>query len=178
VKDMRVDTGDTPNLDAMKSVGYSQMGTIGSLSHDEDVKMGIVANWCPTEEEVLCPCAAAAIPNLPAGCEDVKASSSMVVTDVLATTRAKVGITEAPASLHYEVTATGSGGAETPAHGSIAAQFSAYALEGSAENSGHCACGNVSKPALGSRMAYYERSSAKGLWVFHAEMDYMSRIGP
>jgi len=169
-KDMRVDTGDTPNLDAMKSVGYSQMGTIGSLSHDEDVRMGIVANWCSTEEEVLCPCAAAAIPNLPAGCEDAKASSSMVVTDVLATTRAKVGITEAPVSLHYEVTATGSGGAGTPAHGNIAAQFSAYALEGSAEN--------VDQYALGSRMTYYERSSARGLWEFHAEMDYTSRIGP
>jgi hypothetical protein len=151
VKDMRVDTGDTPNLDAMKSVGYSQMGTIGSLSH-----------------EVLCPCTAAAIPNLPAGCEDAKASSSMVVTDVLATTRSKVGITEAPVSLHYEVTATGSGGAGTPAHGSIAAQFSAYALEGSAEN--------VDQYALGSRMTYYERSSARGLWEFHAEMDYTSRI--
>ena len=170
-KDMGVDTGDTPNLDAMKSVGYSQMGTIGSLSHDEDVRMGIVANWCPTEEEVLCPsCAAATIPNLSAGCEDAKASSSMVVTDVLATTRSKVGITEAPVSLHYEVTATGSGGAGTPAHGSIAAQFSAYALEGSAEN--------VDQYALGSRMTYYERSSARGLWEFHAEMDYTSRIGP
>ena len=170
VKDMRVDTGDTPNLDAMKSVGYSQMGTIGSLSHDEDVRMGIVANWCPTEteEEVLCPCAAAAIPNLPAGSEDAKASSSMVVTDVLATTRSKVGMTEAPVSLHYEVTATGSGGAGTPAHGDIAAQFSAYALEGSAKN--------VEQYALGSRMAYYERSSARGLWEFHAEMDYTSRI--
>ena len=173
VKDMRVDTGDTPNLDAMKSVGYSQMGTIGSLSHDEDVRMGIVANWVPAEEVGF-----ATNESLPAGCEDVKASSSMVVTDVLATTRAKVGITEAPASLHYEITATGSGGAETPAHGSIAAQFSAYALEGSAESSGHCACGNVSKPTLGSRMTYYERSSAKGLWVFHAEMDYTSKIRP
>jgi hypothetical protein len=152
VKDMGVDTGDTPNLDVMESVGYSQMGTIGSLSLDEEVSMGIVANWCPTEGELLCcPCAAAAIPNLPASSEDVKASSSMVVTDVLATTRGKVGITEAPVSLQYGVTATGSGGTGTPAHGSIAAEFSASALEGSAEN--------VDLYALGSRMTYYERSS-------------------
>jgi len=169
-KDTGVDTGDTPNLDVMGSVGYNQAGTIGSLSLDEGVGMSIVANWCPTEEggPGLCPCAAAAIPNLPASSEDVKASSSMVVTDVLATTRGKVGITEAPVSLHYGVTATGSGGAGTPAHGSIAAQFSASALEGSAEN--------VDQYALGSRMTYYERSSARGLWEFHAEMDYTSRI--
>ena len=169
VKDMGVDTGDTPNLDVMKSIGYNQAGTIGSLSLDEAVGMGIAANWCPTEEELLCcPCAAAAIPNLPASSEDVKASSSMVTTDVLATTRSIVGTTDAPVSLHYEVTATGSGGAGTPAHGSIAAEFSAYALEGSAEN--------VDPYALGSRMTYYERSSARGLWEFHAEMDYTSRI--
>ena len=167
-KDTGVDTGDTPNLDVMRSVGYNRADTIGSLSSDEDVGMSIVANWCPIEEEVLCPCAAAAIQNLPASCEDVKASSSMVVTDVLATTRGNIGITEAPVSLHYGVTATGSGGAGTPAHGSIAAEFSAYALEGSAEN--------VDQYALGSRMTYYERSSARGLWEFHAEMDYTSRI--
>ena len=173
VKDTGVDTGNTPNLDVMRSVGYNQAGTIGSLSLDEDAGMSIVANWCPTEEGEegglgICPCAAEATQNLPASSEDVKASSSMVVTDVLATTRAKVGITEAPVSLHYGVTATGSGGAGTPAHGSIAAEFSASALEGSAEN--------VDQYALGSRMTYYERSSARGLWEFHAEMDYTSRI--
>ena len=167
-KDTGVDTGDTPNLDMMRSVGYNQADTIGSLSLDESAGMSIVANWCPPEEGGLCPCAAVAIPNLPASCEDVKASSRMVVTDVLATTRGDVGITEAPVSLHYGVTATGSGGAGTPAHGSIAAEFSAYALEGSAEN--------VDQYALGSRMTYYERSSARGLWEFHAEMDYTSRI--
>ena len=119
VKDMGIDTGDTPNLDVMKSVGYTQGRTIGSLSHDEDVGMGIVANWADTSDVVTDPFATRATDNkLPASCEDVKASSSMVVTDVLATTRGKVGITEAPVSLHYAVTATGSGGAGTPAHGS------------------------------------------------------------
>ena len=176
VKDTRVDTGDTPNLDVMTSMGYTQGMTIGSLSHDEAVGMGIVANFANssnTPEVVLCPCARAATDNkLPASasCEDISAGSSMIVTDVLTTARGKVGITEAPVSLHYGVTATGSGGAGTPAHGSIAAQFSAYALEGSAEN--------VDQYALGSRMTYYERSSARGLWEFHAEMDYTSRIRP
>jgi len=176
VKDMGVDTGGSPNFDVMKSVGYNHADTIGSLSLDENVGMSIVANCCPREEEVLCPCACAAIPNLSACCEDAKASSRMVVTDVLATTRSEVRTTDSPVSLHCGVTATGSGGADTLAHGSIAAQFSAYALEGSTENSGHCACGNVSKPTLGSRMTYNERSSAHGLWQFHAEMDYTSRV--
>ena len=169
VKDMGVDTGDTLNLDVMKSIGYNQADTIGSLSLDEDVGMSIVTNWCPPEEVLPCSFVIRATDNiLPASSEDVSAASSMVVTDVLATTRGKIGITEAPVSLHYGVTATGSGGAGTPAHGSIAAEFSAYALEGSAEN--------VGQYALGSRMTYYERSSARGLWEFHAEMDYTSRI--
>ena len=178
VKDMGVDTGGSPNFDVMKSVGYNHADTIGSLSLDEDAGMSIVSNCCATEEEVLClcPCACVAIPNLFARCEDAKASSRMVVTDVLATTRSEVRITDSPVSLRCGVTATGSGGADTLAHGSIAAQFSAYALEGSTENSGHCACGNVSKPTLGSRMTYNERSSAHGLWQFRAEMDYTSRV--
>ena len=168
-KDTGVDTGDTPNLDVMMSVGYNRADTIGSLSLDEDMGMSIVANWCPTEGVLPCSFAIRATDNiLPASSEDVSAASSMVVTDVLATTRGNIGITEAPVSLHYGVTATGSGGAGTPAHGSIAAEFSAYALEGSAEN--------VDPYALGSRMTYYERSSARGLWEFHAEMDYTSRI--
>jgi hypothetical protein len=157
VKDMGVDPGDTPNLDVMKSIGYNQAGTIGSLSLYEVAGMSIVANLCPTIGNIL-----------PASSEDVSAGSSMVVTDVLATTRGKIGITEVPVSLHYGATATGSGGAGTPAHGSIATEFSAYALEGSAEN--------VDQYALGSRMTYYERSSARGLWEFHAEMDYTSSL--
>lgn len=46
----------------------------------------------------------------------MKALSKMVVTDVLATTVTKVGMSEAPIDFHYAVTATGSGGAGTPAH--------------------------------------------------------------
>ena len=186
VKDMRVDTGDTPNLDVMTSMGYTQGRTIGSLSHDEGVGMGIVANWADTSEAVTDSFATRATDNkLPASCEDVKASSSMVVTDVLATTRSKVGITDAPVGLHYAVTAAGSGvlpeidSDGTPlAHGRIAAEFSAVALEGSAETGEHCGCGNVSKPTLGSRLTYFERSTASGLWQFHAGMDYTSGIKP
>jgi len=131
VKDMDVDTGAAPNLNVMKSMGYSQAGTIGSLSHTEDVSMGLVSNYTTTSNVVLCPFASAAVTVLPASCEDVKASSEMVVTEVLATTITKVTMSEAPVSLHYAITATGSGGAGTMAHGSIAAEFSVYTEEGS-----------------------------------------------
>jgi len=131
VKDMDVDTGATPNLNVMKSMGYSQGMTIGSLSHDEGVSMGLVSNCTATSGVILCPFAAAAVAILPTSCEDVKASSSMVVTEVLATTITKVEMSEAPVSLHYAVTATGSGGAGTKDHGSIVAEFSVYTEEGS-----------------------------------------------
>ena len=180
VKDTRVDTGSDPNLDVLTSMGYTQGMTIGALSFDEDAGMGIVSNWANTSAVIPCSFATRATGNkLPASSEDVSAGSSMLVTDVLATTRAKVGITEAPVGLHYEVTATGSGvlpeidSDGTPlAHGRIAAEFSVSALEGSAEN------GNVSESTLGSRLTYFERSTAIGLWQFHAEMDYESRIRP
>jgi len=180
VKDMGVDTGSEPNLDVMTSVGYTQGRTIGALSLDEDAGMGIVSNWANTSAVIPCSFATRATGNkLPASSEDVSAGSSMLVTDVLATTRAKVGITEAPVGLHYAVTATGSGvlpeidSDGTPlAHGRIAAEFSVSALEGSAEN------GNVSESTLGSRLTYYKRSTAIGLWQFHAGMDYESRIRP
>ena len=180
VKDMGVDTGSDPNLDVMTSMGYTQGMTIGALSLDEDAGMGIVSNWANTSAVIPCQFATRAAGNkLPASSEDVSAGSSMLVTDVLATTRAKVGITEAPVGLHYEVTATGSGvlpeidSDGTPlAHGRIAAEFSVFALEGSAEN------GDVSESTLGSRLTYYKRSTAIGLWQFHAEMDYESRIRP
>jgi hypothetical protein len=92
----------------------------------------------------------------------------MVVTDVLATTIAKVGITESPVSLDYGITATGSGGAGTPAHGRIAAEFSVFAEAGSAGTA----------LGLGSRLTHYEKSSANGWWEFSKEMGYESRIRP
>jgi hypothetical protein len=106
--------------------------------------MGIVSNWANTSDVILCPFSATGN-KLPASSEDVSAGSSMLVTDVLATTRAKVGITEAPVGLHYGVTATGSGVLPeididgTPlAHGRIAAEFSVSALEGALRS----ACGS------------------------------------
>ena len=180
IKDIDVDTGADPNLNVMKSIGYTQGETIGSLSHDEEVGMGIVAEWDATNAVILCPFAAAAVEWLPASCEDIKASSSMVVTDVLATTRTKVGMSESPVSLHYAVTATGSGGTGTPAAGSINAKFSAYVEDGSAHftDPGHCAAGDVTTYTLGSQLTHTEESSANGLWEFSKEMDYVSMIRP
>ena len=178
VKDLGIDTGDTPNLDVMTSMGY-KTGGIGALSYDERVGMTIIANPTATRDVILCSFASRATGDkLPASCEEVSAGSSMVVTDVLATTRTQVGITESPVSLHYGITATGSGGAGTQAHGRIAAEFSVYAETGSAENGGHCGIGNVSKPTLGSRLTHYERNSANGEWEFSKEMGYESRVRP
>jgi len=128
--------------------------------------MTLIANPPATRDVILCPFASAAVGELPASCEEVSAGSSMMVTDVLVTTITKVGITESPVSLHYGITATGSGGAGTQAHGSIAAEFSVFAEEGSEGTE------------LGSRLTYYERSSANGWWEFSKEMDYESRIMP
>jgi hypothetical protein len=165
VKDFGIDTGDAPNLDVMTSMGY-RAGEIGALSYDERVSMTIIANPTATRDVILCPFASAAIGELPASCEEVSAGSSMMVTDVAATTRTKIGITESPVNLHYSITATGSGGAGNQAHGSIAAEFAAFAEEGSAGTK------------LGSKLAHYEKSSANGLWEFSKEMDYESMVRP
>ena len=182
IKDMDVDTGSVPNLNVMKSIGYTQGTTIGSLSHTEEVGFGIVADHVDTQDVILCPFAAAAQEVLPASCVDVKASSSMVVTDVLTTTVTKVKISEEPISLHYEVTATGSGGAGTPAVGHIAAEFEVYTEDGSGAGTddfqGHCDLGDPDNYTLGSKLTHYEKSTANGLWEFHKEMDYTSVIRP
>jgi hypothetical protein len=167
----------------MKSIGYLQSvpgvyETIGALSHDEEVSMGLVSNYTTTSNVVLCPFASAAVKVLPASCEDVKASSSMVVTEVLSTTRTKVTMSEAPVSLHYAVTATGSGGAGTMAHGSIAAEFSVYTEEGSGSSDAYCYSGTPANNTLGSILTHYEKSTANGLWEFNKEMDYVSVIRP
>ena len=178
VKDMDVDTGAAPNLNVMKSIGYTQGTTIGALSHDETVSMGLVSNYTTTSGVVLCPFASAAVNTLPASCEDVKASSSMVVTEALATTRTKVTMSEAPVSLHYSITATGLTGAGSQAHGSIAAEFSVYTEEGSGESDAYCYSGNPANKTLGSKLTHIEKSTANGLWEFSKEMDYVSAIRP
>jgi hypothetical protein len=178
VKDMDVDTGAAPNLNVMKSMGYSQAGTIGSLSHTEEVMMGLVSNYTTTSNVVLCPFASAAVETLPASCEDVRASSDMVVTEVLATTITKVTMSESPVSLHYAIIATGPGGAGTAAHGSIAAEFSVYTEEGSGSSDAYCYNGDPANNTLGSILTHYEKSTANGLWEFNKEMDYVSTIRP
>jgi hypothetical protein len=178
IKDMDVDTGSVPNLNVMKSIGYSQAGTIGSLSETESVSFGVVADWTFTEDVIMCPFAAAAEELIPASCEDVEASSSMVVTEVLATTVTNVEISESPLELHYEIDATGLEGAGTPGVGHIVAEFEVYVEDGSSDMGDHCGQGFVPGYTLGSKLTHYEKSTADGLWEFHKEMDYKSQIRP
>ena len=167
IKHFGIDTGNAPNLNVMTSMGY-KAGEIGALSYYERVGMTIIANRAATRGGILCPFASAAVPMLPTSHEEVSAGSRMMVTDVLATTRTQVGITESPVSLDYGITATGSGGAGTLAHGRIAAEFSVFAEAGSAGTD----------LGLGSRLTHYERSSANAWWEFSKEMGYESRIRP
>jgi preprotein translocase subunit SecE len=183
IKDMDVDTGDEPNLNVMKSIGYTQAGTIGSLSHTEEVGFGIVANFADTADVILCPFAAAAQEVLPASCVDVKASSSMVVTEVLTTSVSKVSISESPLDFHYEVDATGLGGAGTPAVGHMTVEFEVYTEDGSGSgpgdaNDGHCNQGTPDEYTLGSKLTHYEMSSANGLFELQKMVDYKSVIRP
>jgi hypothetical protein len=179
IKDTDVDTGDEPNLNMMKSIGYGQAGTIGSLSHNEKVGFGIVADYVDTQDVILCPFAAAAETVLPASCVDVEASSSMVVTEVLATTVARVDISESPLDLHYQVDATGLDGAGTPAVGNIESAFEVYTEDGSGAGTaggyqGYCSQGTPTDYTLGSKLSHYEKSTANGLWAY----DYTSVIRP
>jgi hypothetical protein len=191
VKDMDVDTGDTPNLNVMKSIGYTQGPTIGSLAHTEEVSFGVVADWTWTPGLIMCPFAHVAQKLIPASCEDVKASSSMVVTDVLTTSVTRVDITESPLEMHYEIDARGSGAlAEINgeyASGHIAAEYEVYVEDGSGSGSGnegqggqegHCDQGTPWEYTLGSKLSHYEKSTADGLWMLHKEMDYKSMIRP
>jgi carbon monoxide dehydrogenase subunit G len=101
----------------------------------------------------------------------------MTVTDVLATTRTKVEMSESPVSLHYAVTATGSGGAGTSAQGHIAADFSAEVEDGALLSSILFDV-LLGEPPLGSKLTHYEKSTANGEWEFSKEMGYESRIRP
>ena len=84
------------------------------------------------------------------------AYSKSAVTDVQATTRAEVGMTDKPV-FNYEIDAEGSNDGST-AEGRISAGMSVYAVDGS------------------SRLSYEERSTASGSFVFHKVMDYTSKI--
>ena len=92
----------------------------------------------------------------PASCEEVNAYSKLAVTDVQATTRAKVGMTDNPV-LNYKIDAGGSKDGSMDV-GRISAGMSVYAVDGS------------------SRLSYQERSSASGSFQFHKVMSYTSKI--
>jgi hypothetical protein len=131
---------------------------------------------------MLCPFAAAAEANIPASCEDVRASSSMVVTDVLSTTVTRVDISESPLKLHYEIDAKGSGALAEfngdAASGHISAEFEVYLEDGSSDMGDHCGLGNIPGYSLGSTLTHRETSTADGLFEFHKAMDYKSMIRP
>jgi hypothetical protein len=91
-----------------------------------------------------------------ASSKKMTAYSKLAVTDVQATTRAEVGMTDKPV-FNYEIDAGGSNDGST-ATGTISAGVSVYAMDGS------------------SRLSYEERSTASGSFVFHKVMDYTSKI--
>ena len=84
------------------------------------------------------------------------AYSKLLATDVQATTRAEVGMTDNPV-LNYKIDAEGSNEGSM-ATGRISAGLSVYVVEGS------------------SILSYEERSSASGSFQFHKEMSYTSKI--
>ena len=166
-----VDTSKTaPNLHVHKQIGYKQ-GVLGSLSHDEQVGMNIVAtakttrktkkeSVLPEEEEEwkkkLCPFkkVTKTTKTVPASCEEVNAYSEMVVTEVSATAETKIGITEAPVNLGYKINAEGKG--------LVAAGVGVSVVDGRG------------KDTLGSRMMYKEKSIAYGDFEFGKEVGYKS----
>jgi hypothetical protein len=84
--------------------------------------------------------------------EKMNAYSKLLATDLQATTRAEVGMTNNPV-LNYEIDAGESNGGST---GRISAGMSVY--------------------VAGDPLSYEERSSASGLFQFHKEMSYTSKI--
>ena len=161
MKDMGIDTCNTPNLDVMKTFGFVGEPT-GALSNDESVSMSLISNPKATEEVMLCPFAAAKMDEIPASCEMVSAHSTIVAREVVATTIAEVGTTAAPVSLRYDISATGVG--------DVAAGRDVFIEGGS--------LANVGEYTLGTKLSYVERSSASGIWDFSKTMEYVSAIRP
>ena len=163
-KDFNMDTCTAPNLDVMKTIRYAS-GDLGSLSHDEQVGMKIIAAGKAAtpghRKPVLCPFREGewvpGKPAVPGSCEEVSAYSEMaVVTDVSATTMTEVGITVAPVNLNYIIGAEGTG--------TVAAGVSAFVEDGRG--------GEDSE--LGSRWTYKEKSSAYGDFTFGKTIGYTS----
>jgi hypothetical protein len=95
------------------------------------------------------------LPITPASSDEMTAYSKLAVTDVQATTRAEVGMTDNPV-LNYKINAEGSNDGSM-AKGRISAGMSVYV---------------AGDPIL----SYEERSSASGSFQFHKAMDYTSKI--
>ena len=95
------------------------------------------------------------LPITPASSKKMNAYSKLVATDVQATTRAEVGMTDNPV-LNYKIDAEGSNEGSM-ATGRISAGMGVYV-------------------AGDSKLSYEERSTASGSFQFHKVMDYTSKI--
>ena len=169
-KNFKVDTGATPNLDVMKSIGFAQGGTIGTLSHQEKIGMELIANWTAMGNVMICPFAAARQARLPAACEYVTMESNMAVTEVLATTLGEITLTDSPIEVGYQITATGLAGAGTLAQGTAKVAMDVSVEDGSADN--------IPAFTLGSTVAYGEETVVIGLFELFKSMEYQSIIRP
>ena len=127
--------------------------------------MNIIAtNWiCTDKKWELCPFKKVTVTTkkAPRSCEDVNAYSEMVMTDVSATIKTEVGITESPVNLLYQIDATAGG----TATGTVAAGVSVYVEDGRG------------KDLLSSRMMYKEKSVAYGeIERFYKKIGYESKL--
>jgi hypothetical protein len=93
--------------------------------------------------------------------EEMNAYSRLLATDVQATTRAEVGMSDNPI-LNYKIDAEGTNEGATGT-GGISAGMSVYVADGS-------------DGGLGSILSYEERSSARGSFEFHKAMSYTSKV--
>ena len=171
-----VDTGSAPNLDVHKQIGYKQ-GFLGSLSHDEQVGMKIIAagktTTTTTTTDHICPFdkpeTKTTTTRVPGSCEEVNVYSEMVVTDVEAETITQVGIidTVEPVNLLYTIDATMG---DHPATGLVVAGVGVYVADG---------IGGANS-TLGSRMSYKDKSIAYGSKIdkFYKKIAYTSKLPP
>lgn len=170
-KNFKADTGNTPNLKVVKTFGYMQGGTIGSLIHDEEIIMEIVADAADTDDVMLCPFAAAILPEIPASCERVTMGSKLVVTEALAATVSEIAMSDSPVSVHYQIDATGLDPVLSPmAKGTGKAYMSAYVEDGSTDD--------IADYSLGSVLSYQEEAVVIGAFQLFKEMNYESVIRP
>jgi hypothetical protein len=173
-KTFKVDTGTAPNLNVTKNIGY-ESGDLGSLSHEEQLRMKVIANakpgaggnttaWDKFEpwKQKLCPFKGPTGPTgtaVPGSCEEVNTFSKIVMTEVNATTETSVGITNDPVNLNYKIDAVGTG--------LVIAGVDLYVEDGRGA------------AGLGSKMSYKEKSIGYGKNVnFSKDIGYNSVYKP